>query len=93
MTNENEDIVNAGAENNDGEKKESHHSLLDSIIEKIEDTVDNLDNDFPLSGGIEHVVHHKHEDAEEETTEEKPEHKKSFLEGLDTEFPLSGGEV
>jgi hypothetical protein len=35
-------------------------SWFGAIIEKIEDVIYNMDTDFPLSGGEEHPVHHKH---------------------------------
>ena len=42
-----------------------HHSFLDTIMEKIEDVIDNMDTDFPLSGGIEHPVRHNRRRAEQ----------------------------
>ncbi len=97
MANENEDIKKDNPEN-----KPHHHTwtgdLIEKIEEKIEETIDNIDADFPLSGGEEphHAhPHHKTEKTEEEIAAEKEheQHKKhSFLSGLNSEFPLSGGE-
>ena len=91
MANENEDVKNESARNNE---KPEHHSIAGKIIDKIEDVIENMDTDFPLSGGEEHPVHH-HEHEEEKPGEQPKEehHKTSFLDDLNTEFPLSGGET
>jgi len=68
-------------------------SIVDKIREKIHDALENMDTDFPLSGGEEHPVHHEPKPPHEGPEEEKPHHKTSFFEDLDTDFPLSGGEV
>ena len=100
MANENENIKNENAENSaGGENKDAskHHTWVGDIIDKIEDAIDNIDADFPLSGGDEphHTTHHSAPKTEEEIEEEKKkeEHKKtSFLHDLNIDFPLSGGE-
>lgn len=68
-----------------------HKTVIATIIEKIEDVIENMDSDFPLSGGVEHPVnHHDHIDAE---PAEKQHITTSFPKDVNTEFPLSGGEV
>lgn len=84
---EQKDLNEQGAEHS--ASHEHHATIFEKIAEKIHDAIENMDTDFPLSGGEEHPVHHK----TEEKVEEKPHHKTSFLEDLDTDFPLSGGEV
>lgn len=98
MANENENIQPAG-ENHE----EKHKSWLGSLIDKVQD----LDTDFPLSGGEEDPRPPRHhaesKPAENADGNEKPEHHESFLHHLaeeikhkinniDTDFPLSGGE-
>ena len=92
MANENEDIKKEGE--NTGEHK--HHTWLGDMIEKIEEKIDNIDADFPLSGAEESLhIHHHTPKTEEEIAEEAKkaeEKKRTFLDGLSKEFPLSGGE-
>ena len=93
MANENDNIKPEGVENN--EEPKHHHSLLENIVEKIQ----NLDSEFPLSGGETEEdldrVEHAGKDKDGHSDENKEEHHKktSFFDDLDTEFPLSGGEV
>jgi len=84
MANENDELKEEGQENT-GEQPQ-HKSWIGKILEQI-------DTDFPLSGGEEEE---DFENVNEATgdDEEPEEHKKSsFFEDLDTDFPLSGGEV
>src|ERR1700677_4070977 len=69
MANENEDIKNEGAENKQAPK---HHSWLENLIDKVQD----MDTDFPLSGGEEdpRPTHH-HTEKKPENTEKEPENK------------------
>ena len=91
MANKNEDILKDETEGNEENKAgQKQHSWISNLIDKVE----NIDVDFPLSGGEE--PHHSHPKTEEEIEEErkKDEQKKhNFLHDLDAEFPLSGGEV
>ena len=89
MATENESIKNENTRNNEPK----HSSVAGNIVEKIEDAVENMDTDFPLSGGVEHPVHHKHPHTEKEADKKEHPKKTSFPEDLETEFPLSGGEV
>lgn len=100
MANENEDIKK-GDERTEAPK---HNSWLGNLIDKVQD----LDTDFPLSGGEEDprpAHHHTAEKKEDDATgEPKPaEHHESFIHHvieevkhkinhLDTDFPLSGGQ-
>ena len=79
MANENEDIKKGDAENNEAPK---HTSWLGNLIDKVQD----MDTDFPLSGGeeIPRPAHHHHEAKPESKTEEPenkehPEHHQSFI--------------
>ena len=85
------DAAEAGLPTNN--ESEHNHSLLHTIIETIEDTVANLDNDFPLSGGVELPVHHNYSESENLPAKEETKEKASLLNFLDTDFPLSGGHV
>jgi len=73
MANENEDIKKEGAENSEAPK---HHSWLENLIDKVQD----MDTDFPLSGGEEdprpahHHTEKKPEPAEPNTENKDPEH-------------------
>jgi len=91
MAGENDDIKKEEAGNNEENKDENkRHNWISGLIDKV----DNLDIDFPLSGGEE--PDHSSPKTEEELEEErkKNEQKKhNFLHDLDVEFPLSGGEV
>jgi hypothetical protein len=96
MANDNEDIKKESSENS--EEPKHHKSWVGNLIDKIQD----LDTDFPLSGGEEDprpTHHHTEEKPEEGENKEGSEHHKSFLrniidkiQDLDTDFPLSGGE-
>ena len=80
-----------------------HSSWISHMIERIEDAIDELNVDFPLSGGDpvaahhnhHHVhIHHAHARTPEEIEEErlKRAHWKSSLQHfLERDFPLSGG--
>ena len=83
MANENEDIKKGADEHNEAPK---HTSWLGNMIDKIQD----LDTDFPLSGGDEDprpARHHEphHDEKKPENTAEgsenkkKPEHHQSFI--------------
>lgn len=87
MESENKDLNQSGEQN--VQDPVHHSSLVEKIAEKLLDVVENMDTDFPLSGGEEHPVHRHNEPKKEEH-----EHiKTSFREDLETDFPLSGGEV
>ena len=85
MANENENI-----KKNDGKDKDEN--WLEHIEDEVEGNIENLDTDFPLSGGEEPMTALDEED-EEDTDDDKKEKKSSFRKDLNTEFPLSGGEV
>ena len=81
----------------------SHHSSwISHVIERIEDAIDEINVDFPLSGGDpdlahhhHHHTHHAHARTPEEIEEEqrKRAHWKANLHHfLNTDFPLSGGQ-
>ena len=80
MRNENED-TKYYLENKDG-------TWIGHIKEEIDGNIENIDTDFPLSGG-----------EEPQNTQDKSGEIKedsdgtSFSKDLDTEFPLSGGET
>ena len=91
MANENEEVKNEEA-GNDPKPEPKHHTWIGDIVEKIEEAIDSIDGDFPLSGGSEpHHPHPEHEKTAEEI-EEEHEKEKSFRDSIDEEFPLSGGE-
>jgi len=91
MADENEDIKKEGSENKEETKPEQkHHTWIGDLIEKI----DNIDVDFPLSGGEEpHYLRPKTGEELEEERKKDEQKKHNFLHDLDAEFPLSGGEV
>ena len=82
----------------------SHHSTwISHVIERIEDAIEDMNVDFPLSGGAPVTVHHHHHvhthHAHARTPEEIAEEqmkrahwKASLHHFLDTDFPLSGGQ-
>lgn len=55
MTSKNEVIESKTVKNETHER----NSWLHSVFQKIEDVIDNMDTDFPLSGGVEHPVNHR----------------------------------
>ncbi len=80
-----------------------HSSWISHVIEKIEDAIDEINIDFPLSGGDpvaahhhhHHVhTHHAHARTAEEVVEERKQRghwKVDFHHFLERDFPLSGG--
>jgi len=76
------------SENEDLRKDET---WAEHIEDEMAGNIENLDTDFPLSGGEEPLTAVP-DDIEEVSNEEDTE-KTSFQEDLETEFPLSGGEV
>jgi ferritin-like protein len=100
MTKENEQLTQ-GEKHND---EPQHTSWFNAILDRVQD----LDIDFPLSGGEgHHVTHRYYSDGKLEATEthpieesnEKPEQSDSWLTNimnriydLNTDFPLSGGD-
>ena len=74
-----------------------HSSWIAHVIEKLGNAVDNINVDFPLSGGEEPALHSHHSrrlTAEEIEEEQKMRFhwKTSLFHHLDTDFPLSGGQ-
>ena len=64
---------------------------------RIEETIHNIDTDFPLSGGDEPALHthhsHKMTDEERQAAHDKWARRLAFLHpNVTTDFPLSGGE-
>jgi hypothetical protein len=93
MENEKEDIK----KENTQETGEGHHkSWIGNIVEKIEDELENMESDFPLSGGEDHPIHPHHHHEDEASAEKGEEHHEPFtkhlLDNVDTDFPLSGAE-
>jgi len=94
MATENEDIKKEGADNREAPK---HHSWLDNIIDRVQD----LDTDFPLSGGEEdprparHHTEKKPEPtpAEPENKEEEKPHHQSFIRHIIEEIEHKIGHI
>ncbi len=80
-----------------------HSSWIAHVIERIEEAIEDIDIDFPLSGGEDHPhhkhrvhhTHHSHTLTEEELAEDKNRRhqhwKLDLFHHIDTDFPLSGG--
>jgi|GEM_PF-5373684 len=94
-------VMTTNKENSTG--AEQHPSWFSTLIERIQD----LDTDFPLSGGAEHhhIVKHTHQQetatitaAPAETVAHAEHHSSWFsrvigrIQDLEVDFPLSGGE-
>lgn len=45
---------------NENTNEHQHVSFWKKVVDKVTDIIENMDTDFPLSGGEEHPVHHKH---------------------------------
>ncbi len=93
MENEKEDF----SKDNTGDTESTHHkSWIGNIVEKIEDELENMESDFPLSGGEDHPIHPRHHHEDESSEKDKDENHESFtshlLDNVDTDFPLSGAE-
>ncbi len=98
MKNAIENIIEENANSNLAVHKQ--YSWVSSIIEKIgaaiEDERAEMNINFPLSGGEDHVhiVHSRHrDDGGQMQVQPKKRKWSSFFDDLETEFPLSGGEI
>ncbi len=81
-----------------------HSSWISHVFERLEDAIDELNVDFPLSGGDPVAAHHHHHhhvhanNAHGRTEEERAEERQrrahwraSLHHFLERDFPLSGG--
>lgn len=78
-------------EASEGSAGQIQHSLLDNLVDKIGELIDQerevINLSFPLSGGDDTHIFKAKETSEKSSTWT------SFLHVLETEFPLSGGEA
>ena len=87
MANEKENIKKEENENQEDQKK---HTWMGDLIESA---INNIDGDFPLSGGEEpHHSQHKTDEEIEEEKKKEEEKKATLKHDLNIDFPLSGGE-
>jgi hypothetical protein len=82
-----DEILQSGE--NKKEEQPGHSNWMDKVVSSIQ----QLDADFPLSGGESEEDFAKADDNERDGDSPELTQKTSFEDDLETDFPLSGGEV